>query len=109
MCSVSTISESTDRSICAGRSAGQCARDRRVSGRTDASMDNASPSSRWGTSITASCSPLRDGPCLRVRPVQSGTHEELLQSGGLYAEHYRIQFAPATQSPDERVRSLPTT
>ena len=41
--------------------------------------------------------------------VQSGAHEELLQSGGLYAELYRTQFAPATQSPDEPVRSLPTT
>ena len=37
----------------------------------------------------------------RGRILERGTHEDLLDAGGLYAELYRTQFAPATSGPPD--------
>ena len=46
-------------------------------------------------------STIRDADQMLVidegRIVESGTHEELLRAGGLYAELYRTQFAPSDE------------
>ncbi len=50
-------------------------------------------------------STIRDADAILVidrgRVVERGSHEELLASGGLYAELYRTQFAPGPSDPED--------